>query len=100
MNNDFQKITTLFNTNYNICYYGVYLHSLHTNTIEFIKETYNPNMSMRKMKLFYQNKPMYFNISDHHIEIDFETLGVHTIHIFRMVSIILKTLIEKIFVCL
>lgn len=101
MNNDFQKITSLFNTNFHICYYGVDLHSLHTNTVNFIKETYNPNMSMRKMTLFYQNKPMYFNVSDHHIEIDFETLGVHTIHIFHMVFNHLKdsNRERKIFVC-
>ena len=85
MSNDFQKLTSIFNTNYHICYYGVDLHTLHGNTIQYIKDCYHSNMTMRKMTLFYQNKPMYFNISDNHIEIDFEILGVHTIHIFHMV---------------
>jgi hypothetical protein len=102
MLNDYDKIVSFFNCNYHICYYGVNMHDLHHNTLQFIQKQHNAsNLHMRKMTLFHHNKPQYFNVSDHHVEIDFDILGVQTLHVFHLLFNHIKDANRerKIFVC-
>ena len=46
----------------------------------------------RKTNIIYNNEEYFFNISDVHIEIDFELLGVNEYNIFLSYLIMLKTI--------
>jgi len=93
----------IFKVNYHICYFGPNIEDLHNNAINYVKEiNKNEPYHSKKMEIIVNSKKIKFQISERHVEIDFEILGVQSYQIFYELFNTIKDSNKKnkIFICL
>lgn len=98
-----EAIGNIYNKNYHICHFGNDIDMLYCNTIKYIENITNHEIvSKRRIEITINSKTYTFKISEHHVEIDFELLGVQAFHIFGELFNQIKDASRerKIFVCL
>ena len=99
----FEDIPNFYDSNFHLLCFGPNLQSNYDNSIDYISKINKCNqLQFRKTCIVSNNKDYAFKSSNYHVEIDFETLGVHMIHIFNSLFQHFKTSNRerRIFLCI